>query len=672
MADTARLVVGGEILLYGDVGDPYGWGDGFTPTDVAEALAELDGQAVTVRINSPGGIAFDGMAIYSLLKTYAGEVTTVVDGIAASAASLIFMAGAKRQVRDGAMVMIHDASVVTFGNADRHVNRAGFLDKLSDQYAGVYEAATGGDRADMRALMKAETWFSANEAVSKGLATELVDEPAATAAAFDWTVYAHAPAGLPQRVRPLTSPAAVAALSNGDAHMSEKTAAGTGTENDNKAVAAGAEPAGKVWAADFYAGADRTGLSLAKLNEIVQASASKAEAKEKLIDAMVAARDDNKPAPNAGRAAMGADASEKFVEGATLALSAKSGLAGGERNEFSGLTLRELARMSLERRGVNTRVMADPLAMIGEAMSPVFMSAGLGSTSDFVNILANVANKSMLKGFGEAEETFESFTAKGVLTDFKPATRVDLGLFPNLLKVEEGVGYEFGSTSDRKETIALATYGRMFAISRQAIINDDLAAFSKIPGRMGRAAKRTIGNLVFAILTGNPNMSDGVALFHASHNNLLSGGASPLAIASLDAARSAMAKQKDPDGAATALNIKPKTLLVPVALQGTAGQLIRSETDPTQANPGVKNKVANMVESVVADARLDVNSATAWYLAAGPNDTDTIEVAYLDGVDSPVLEQQRGWNVDGVEFKIRLDAGVAALGWRGLLKSAGA
>jgi ATP-dependent protease ClpP protease subunit len=671
MTDSARLVVGGEILLYGTVGDPFGWGDGFTATDVAEALAELGEGAVTVRINSPGGIAMDGMAIYSLLKAHPGAVTTIVDGVAASAASLVFMAGATRQVRDGAMVMIHDASISTFGNAERHNSRAAFLDSLSDQYAGVYQRASGLERGDVRGLMKAETWLTAGDAVAKGFATELLDEAAATATAYDWTVYANAPAGLPTRGREPISTAAVAASSSptNEGPMTEKTAAGSGTENANKA----ADPAVKAWAADFYAGAAKADLPLAKLNEIVQASATKDEAKDKLIDAMMAARESTRPDANAGRGVvMGADASEKFVEGATRALSAQVYLADGERNEFSGFSLVELARLSLERRGVNTRTFRQPLLMVGAAMEPAYMAGGMGSTSDFVNILANVANKSMLKGFGEADETFDRFTAKGTLNDFRPSTRVDLGLFPNLLKVEEGAKYEIGTVSDRKESIALATYGRVFPITRQAIINDDLGMLMRIPQRMGRGAKRTIGNLVFAVLNSNGNMSDGVALFHANHKNLLSGGSSALSVSSLDAGRTLMAKQKDPDSIAAALNIRPKTLLVPVALQGTALQLIKSETDPSQSNPGVKNKVANMVEDVVADARLDAASATAWYLAAGPNDTDTIEVAYLNGQDAPYMEQKIGFEVDGVEMKVRLDAGVAALGFRGLLMSAGA
>ena len=160
-------------------------------------------------------------------------------------------------------------------------------------------------------------------------------------------------------------------------------------------------------------------------------------------------------------------------------------------------------------------------------MRGFIMAGGMHSTSDFVEILANVANKSMVKSYEEAEETFSLWTAKGVLTDFKPAKRVDLNLYPSLGEVPEGGEYTSGTIGDRGESIQLATYGKTFAITRQAVINDDLNAFSRIPNRMGRAAKRTIGNLVYAVLTANAAMSDTYNLFSTQHSNWDDSGAAP-------------------------------------------------------------------------------------------------------------------------------------------------
>ncbi len=101
-----------------------------------------------------------------------------------------------------------------------------------------------------------------------------------------------------------------------------------------------------------------------------------------------------------------------------------------------------------------------------------------------------------------------------------------MGGFRSLRQVREGAEYKYITTSDRKETIALATYGEIFSITRQAIINDDLNMLVDIPVKMGRAAKATIGDLVYKVLTDNPKLSDGKALFHADHKNIATGGIS--------------------------------------------------------------------------------------------------------------------------------------------------
>ncbi len=189
--------------------------------------------------------------------------------------------------------------------------------------------------------------------------------------------------------------------------------------------------------------------------------------------------------------------------------------------------------------------------------------------------------------------------------------------------------------------------------------------------KMGRAAHRTVGNLVYAVLISNANAPDGVALFHANHKNNATGAGSALSADSLDAGRAAMAKQTDKDAIAAGLNISPAFLIVPVALKGKAHQLMTSQAEPGQDNASVSNRVANMAK-VVSDARLDVASAASWYLAASPSQTDTIEVSYLNGNEAPTLEQKEGWNTDGVEFKVRHDAAVNLLDSIGLYRGVGA
>jgi hypothetical protein len=190
---------------------------------------------------------------------------------------------------------------------------------------------------------------------------------------------------------------------------------------------------------------------------------------------------------------------------------------------------------------------------------------------------------------------------------------------------------------------------------------------------MGMAAKGTIGDLVYAILTSNPALSDNVALFHNTHNNLSTGAGSALSVESLDAARTKMRTQKTSkaSGKERPLNIRPAYVLTPVALESKALQLINSTSVPTaQVNQGVANPIQGMAQ-VIAEPRLDDASTTAWYLASQQG-TDTIEVAYLNGVEVPYMEQLQGFTVDGVATKVRIDAGVAPLDFRGLQKSNGA
>jgi phage major head subunit gpT-like protein len=190
---------------------------------------------------------------------------------------------------------------------------------------------------------------------------------------------------------------------------------------------------------------------------------------------------------------------------------------------------------------------------------------------------------------------------------------------------------------------------------------------------MGQAAKGTIGDLVFAVLTSNPPLADGKALFHADHRNLQTGAGSALSIDSLSKMKTQMATQKTDaaDGKGRNLNIRPAYILTPIALEDKANQIINSESVPgADVNSGIVNPIRGFAK-VIGDARLDDASATAWYGAARQG-SDTIEVSYLNGVETPYLEQQQGFTVDGVASKVRIDAGVAPLDYRGLQKANGA
>ncbi|WP_215422586.1 ClpP-like prohead protease/major capsid protein fusion protein [Escherichia coli] len=343
-------------------------------------------------------------------------------------------------------------------------------------------------------------------------------------------------------------------------------------------------------------------------------------------------------------------------DGIRQALMARAGFEKTERdNVYNGMTLREYARMSLTERGIGVSSY-NPMQMVGAAFTH--------STSDFGNILLDVANKAILQGWEDAPETYEQWTRKGQLSDFKIAHRVGMGGFSALRQVREGAEYKYVTTGDKQATIALATYGELFSITRQAIINDDLNMLTDVPMKLGRAAKSTIADLVYAILTSNPKIStDNVSLFDkAKHANVLESAA--MDVASLDKARQLMRVQKEGE---RHLNIRPAFVLVPTAMESVANQVIRSSSvKGADINAGIINPVKDFA-TVIAEPRLDDNSQTTFYLAASKG-SDTIEVAYLNGVDTPYIDQMEGFSVDGVTTKVRIDAGVAPVDHRGLVK----
>lgn len=367
------------------------------------------------------------------------------------------------------------------------------------------------------------------------------------------------------------------------------------------------------------------------------------------------------------------DATDKFIRAGNLSIAVRAGFATDEerievgQTGFRGFTLYDLARRALEMSGQNADRFGK-LELVGRAFT----------TSDFPLLLADAANKSMLRGWDEAEETWAQWMNTGSLSDFKVGNLVNLSSFENLSQINENGEYTFGAFQEEGQTIQLATYGKMFGISRQAIINDDLNAFTRIPSAMGRAASRTVGDVAYGVLTANGVIGDGQVLFIGSttlHRNLnVSGaGGTPLTndaagVLALSAMDTAMGTQTDVSGSATALNINPSFLIVPRVLKRIGVSLMSNTTEPGQANSGMANSVAGLA-AVVSDARLDADSATRYYLAARG---DTIQVAFLDGNQSPTLEQQAGWSIDGTEYKVRIDVAAAAEDYRGLQRDDGA
>ncbi len=174
-----------EIILYAGIGQDY-WNDGsmISAKKFSEELNKLDASVteIDVRINSPGGDVFDGIAIYNRLVQHKAHITVYIDGLAASIASIIALAGDEIIIGEGALFMVHLPWTMAMGNRmdlDNTVNR--LLD-VEEQLIGIYKKKSGLDRAEIKAMLEAETWMGADEAMSNGFVDKKMQESVAIAA----------------------------------------------------------------------------------------------------------------------------------------------------------------------------------------------------------------------------------------------------------------------------------------------------------------------------------------------------------------------------------------------------------------------------------------------------------------------------------------------------------
>nr|WP_190237909.1 head maturation protease, ClpP-related [Rhizobium sp. N4311] len=170
--------------------------EGFTAIDVRDALAEVGGQDITVRINSPGGWTDDGIAIYNNLRAHPGKVTVLIEGIAASAASVIAMAGQEIVMRTGTYMMVHEPSCLTWGNIQDHTKMIEQLDTINRSMADIYVKQTRRPKAEILRELADETWMDGALAVQKRYATRVTDARAVQPPTFAWDTYRNTPAAV--------------------------------------------------------------------------------------------------------------------------------------------------------------------------------------------------------------------------------------------------------------------------------------------------------------------------------------------------------------------------------------------------------------------------------------------------------------------------------------------
>ncbi len=335
--------------------------------------------------------------------------------------------------------------------------------------------------------------------------------------------------------------------------------------------------------------------------------------------------------------------------------------------EYRGMRLIDVARDCLEAAGMRTRGMTP-----NEIAYTATRSSGLQSTSDFPLILAAVAGKRLRQAYAGTPRTFTVWARGVTATDFKPMYPTQVGNFPALKPVMEGAEFSYGSIAEGRESYQLATYGRIVALTRQAIINDDLRAFDRALGTAGQRAADLESAIVYNVLLANANLADGTALFHANHGNV--GTAAVISETSWSEAWEKMTQQKDLGDAAGAdkeyIDARPRFTLVPPGQRAIEARKMIAATTP--AKSADVNPFTGAVQVIEEPRLFKTGGPQPWYLAADPNLVDTVEYAHLEGQTEPFLDQRAGFEVDGVEIKIRHDFAAKALDFRGLFYNAGA
>lgn len=294
------------------------------------------------------------------------------------------------------------------------------------------------------------------------------------------------------------------------------------------------------------------------------------------------------------------------------------------------------------------------------------------STLTLPGILSNSANKFLLAGFMAVERTWREIAAVRPVSDFKTVTSYRLNGGFEYVEVGPSGELEHATTGESSYTNQAKTYGRMYAITRTDIINDDLGALTALPQRIGRGAALKLNKVFWT------SFLDNAAFFTSGNANYFEGAATNLQISSLTTALQKFRDQTDPDG--SPLAIAPAILLVPTALEVAAASLMNStEVRDTTATTkyGTVNPFAGMfkahVSAYLSNAALSGSSSTAWYLLANPADLAVIEVAFLNGVEEPTVETaEADFNTLGIQMRGFHDFGVAKQEYRGGVKSKGA
>lgn len=706
-----------ELLLYGDIGD---WWEGLDAASVVADLEQISGDHITVRIHSRGGLITEGLGIYNALRNAGKPVHVYVDGVAASMATVIAMAASPGHLYtpDNALWMIHKPWAEASGNANDLRESADALDVLERSMIAAYTASGRLTEERIREILASgkDYYLTGAEAVEQGIADVLLPSVQKAVASLDlsrlakpqgphkalfdfYAVRAAQPrenredrtmkhkltkmraalvaqgvaaadidaalakalavdaaeldtllgdAGTLTEAQAQAGLQALAALENRPRHGADVSPSASGGVVDARAAVQEALAAERRRVADISALAATHGLPDEMRHRMIDHGISLNQARAEVLDYLAKLDHSHQPRPGVRLIDGSGEAFRESMASAMLhRMQPGRFQLPAEAREFRAMSLLDLAAACLERAGVSTRGMSRRELAANAMMTD----------SDFPDVVADVANKVLLAAYQAQPRTFLPIGTRATLSDFKEKHAVEIGGGSELKKVSQAGEYEHGTASQGKRSYRLETYGRIFSFNRKLLVNDDIGALNQFMTNIGALAARLESQVVWGLV------KDG-AIFSTGNKNLVTSGGA-VGDAQLSAMRKLLRQMKGLDG--EPINVQGRYLVVnserETEAQKALAAVLAVETQDV-------NVFANSL-SLIVEPLLDDVTNNPWYIFADPALVPTLEYAYLDGEEGPYIETRTGFEVDGIQIKVRHDFGAGWVSHRGAVKNSG-
>lgn len=683
------LIRGREIWLFGTiVPDEYIWpGETgfFSARMVVEALSQMQGD-VTAVVNCDGGSPSEGEAIRAAFEAHSGTVTARVTGNAHSAASLMIMSADRIEMSMGSLMLVHDPSMPAFGTEDQLRQNSETLGVMATSYAGVYAARAGISTDAAREIMRAETMYTAETAVAANFADAVIGDDAVgdQSAQMKFEIARHAVGAAIERVHQaqmkfedrardgapcklghapqtqeveMTTPnagGATAVTTTGDASGAAPVVTSSAPAPVMQADPIAAERA-RVRGIRESAAPFMAHIGQAELDRMIDDGTSLDVANRAIMASVAAAQ------PRGVRAEIRRDEGETQIEGLIGALMHRAAphvyALEGPSEQFRGIRLRSLAMHLAGRSGGFNEV-----EIIRSGMRSTTIMSGAQGVSDFSYITTEVMNRTLRDAYARRPSTWRRISRQRSAADFREMHSITSGGDFQLKPVGESGEYLQSTITDEAQGLKVAKYGRQINLTFEAIINDDMGVFERLPTDYARAASTLESKTAWSVIRGNATLKGGKSLFHADHGNI--GDGADINVTTVGDGRKAMWEQRaagsnDKDDF---LMISPDLLFVPPELETAAGQFVAATaaTKSEDVNP-YSSTVSPIVEpSLGASAG---GSDSTWYLFA--SDMPVLEHAYLDGYEAPTVMTKEGMNPDGVNMIARHIFGASPVEYRG-------